>query len=424
MNISKDLLDILINRIPGELSSLIQDIASQANQQHMNIYLVGGIVRDLILDRPNHDIDLVLEGEAVKFVQGLHPDKSLSTVFHNRFGTVKFKFKNFHIDIASARKEVYSKPGALPDVTFGTIEEDLFRRDFTINSMAVLISFDNHTELIDPFAGLVDLESGVIRILHDNSYKDDATRMFRAIRYEQRLNFSMESKTLKLIQRDIDMVDTISKDRIRNELMLFFDEDYPEKCISRSDELGLLRQVYSDLKYERWLNDVYRKARKRFKTPQLPHIYLYLLVYNLNLEQLDGFLSTYNFPRQQVIKMRQIINLKGELEMLSQAGQDNWSIFSILRKYELPVIQVNKLASGNDNAVKAIDLYLNKLRYIRPQLSGEDLIAIGIPSGEQIGKALNSLYIARINGKVVSREEEMELARKFIATAINKSPDK
>jgi tRNA nucleotidyltransferase (CCA-adding enzyme) len=424
MNIPEDLLDKLIKRIPVELSSLIRDIASQAVQQHLNIYLVGGIVRDLILDRPNHDIDLVLEGEAIKFVQGLHPDKSLSAVFHSRFGTVKFKFKNFHIDIASARREVYSKPGALPDVTLGTIEQDLFRRDFTINSMAVLISFDNHTELIDPFAGLADLESGVIRILHDNSFKDDATRMFRAIRYEQRLNFSMESNTLKLMQRDIDMVDTISKDRIRNELMLFLDEDYPEKCISRADELGLLRRINPALQYERWLNDVYRKARKRFKTAQLPHIYLYLLVYNLNDGQLESFLSNYNFPRQQVIKMRQIISLKSELETLSQTGQDNWSIYSILRKYELPVIQVNKLASGNDNAVKAIDLYLNKLRYIRPQLSGEDLIAIGIPPGEQIGKALNRLYIARINGNIVSREDEMELARQFVVTARNKSPER
>jgi tRNA nucleotidyltransferase (CCA-adding enzyme) len=337
-------------------------------------------------------------------------------VFHNRFGTVKFKFKGFHIDIASARKEVYSKPGALPDITFGTIEEDLIRRDFTINSMAVPLSFDNSAELLDPFSGLVDLESGVIRILHDNSFKDDATRMFRAIRYEQRLNFAIESKTLRLMQQDIDMVDTISKDRIRNELILFFDEDYPEKCISRSDELGLLRRVNPDLKYERWLNEIYRKARKRFKTAQLPFIYLYLLVYNLNIEQLEGFLNTYNFPRQQVIKMRQIINLKDELESLSQTEQDNWSIFSILRKYELPVIQVNKLASGNENAVKAIDLYLNKLRYIRPQLSGEDLIAIGMSPGEQIGKVLNRLYIARINGKVESREEELELARKFVAS--------
>ena len=107
-----------------------------------------------------------------------------------------------------------------------------------------------------------------------------------------------------------------------------------------------------------------------------------------------------------------------------EAKQDNWSIFSILRKYELPVIQVNKLASGNDNAVKAIDLYLNKLRYIRPQLSGEDLIAIGIPQGEQIGKVLNRLYIARINGKIASREEEMELAREFVATTVKRSPDK
>ena len=138
MNIHKDLFEVLINRIPGELSALIQDIASQANQQQLNIYLVGGIVRDLILDRPNHDIDLVLEGEAVKFARGLHPAKSLSAVFHNRFGTVKFKLKDFHIDIASARKEVYSKSGALPDITLGTIEEDLFRRDFTINSMAVI----------------------------------------------------------------------------------------------------------------------------------------------------------------------------------------------------------------------------------------------------------------------------------------------
>lgn len=412
----EELLNILLNRIPGELSTFLQDAAVHAQQQHLSLYLVGGIIRDLLLDRPNHDIDLVLEGDAVKFARGLQTGKSLSAVFHNRFGTVKFKLKGFSIDIASARREAYARPGALPDVTRGIIEEDLIRRDFTINAMAATFSFDTPTRLLDPYKGIVDLESGTIRILHDNSFKDDATRMFRAIRYEQRLNFAIESKTLKLIEQDLDMVDTISKDRIRNELQLFFVEPYPEKCIHRADELGLLKKVYPALKYEYRLNEVYKKARKQFKNAQLTMVYLYLLIYNLGNEQLEGFLSTYNFPRQQVVKMRQIINLKNELDILSNPGQDNWSIYSILRKYELPVIQVNKLVSGNDNAGKAIDLYLNKLRYVRPQLSGEDLIAIGIPAGEQIGRVLNKLYVARINGEIKSGEEEIEMVKRLIKT--------
>jgi tRNA nucleotidyltransferase (CCA-adding enzyme) len=414
MNMSEDLLSGLIKRVPGELSTFLQHTSTLASRQQLNLYLVGGIVRDIILDRPNFDIDLVLEGDAVEFADALKLDKSVATVVHRRFGTVKFKFDDYNIDIASARREVYAKPGALPDVTRGNIIEDLARRDFTINAMALKLSSEAPEKLLDPYGGITDLESKTVRILHDNSFRDDATRMFRAVRYEQRLDFSIAPETINLIQRDLNMVDTLSKDRIKHELQLFFTEHYPEKCIYRSSELGLLNKIHPALQYNDWMPESFKMAREEFKPAQLPVIYLCLLIYNLDGEQLEGFLNSYNFPRQQALKMRQTISLKTELVQLSRPGLKNWSVFSILRKYELPVIQINKMAVADESTGRVIDLYLNKLRYIRPQLTGEDLINLGVAQGVQIGHILNRLHTARVNGEVKSRADEIDMARELI----------
>jgi tRNA nucleotidyltransferase (CCA-adding enzyme) len=362
----------------------------------------------------NYDLDLVLEGDAVKFAEKFHFNKPISTVFHRRFGTVKLKFGNYIIDIASARREIYTKPGALPEVTAGTIEEDLLRRDFTINAMALNLSADNAGQLLDPYKGIEDLKLKLIRILHGNSFRDDASRMFRAIRYEQRLDFNIEPETLRLIKRDLNMIDTLSKDRIRNEVQLFFQEQYPEKCIRRANELGLLNKIYPALKYNEQMAECYKTARKHFKSAQLPVIYLCLLIYNLNSEQLEGFLNIYNFNKQQVSKMRQTISLKSEIGLLANPDLKNWQIFSMLRKYELQSIYINKIASSSHKCSKAIDLYLNKLRYFRPQLTGEDLINLGVRPGAEIGTILNSLHISWVNGEIKSREQEIELVREML----------
>ncbi|GAI06484.1 unnamed protein product, partial [marine sediment metagenome] len=218
---------------PKELLELLRDTSKEASKLGQRVYLVGGIVRDLLLGYPNFDLDLVTEGDAVELANRIARISGAGLVIYPRFSTAKIKSGDFAIDIATARSETYARPGALPAVTPSSIEKDLFRRDFSINAMAISLTAEDYGQLLDPHHGKDDLHSHLIRILHPDSFSDDATRILRAIRYEQRLGFNLEHETARLLKRDIPMLDTISGDRIRHELELIFREEHPEHVIKR-----------------------------------------------------------------------------------------------------------------------------------------------------------------------------------------------
>ena len=227
-------------QLPAELVDFMQQAGEIAAAQGQNLYLVGGVVRDLLLGRANLDLDLVVEGDAIKLAQQLLDIAHGKITTHPRFNTAKIRRDKWSIDLTTARSETYARPGALPKVKPGVLASDLSRRDFTINTMAVELIPSRYGQLVDRHGGRDDLEHKLIRILHEKSFVDDATRIWRALRYEQRLNFQLEPNTLKLLKRDIPMLDTISGDRIRHELELILDEELPEKTIRRAEELKVL----------------------------------------------------------------------------------------------------------------------------------------------------------------------------------------
>ena len=255
----------LANRInkylPADLVTFLNTIGEAAAKQGQNLYLVGGAVRDMLLGLSHTDLDLVVEGDAIKMAQSLGLN-NIKIATYQTFGTANIKWNHWSVDLATARSEIYTKPGALPEVTPSTINRDLFRRDFTINAMAVSLHPDSYGELIDPYHGSSDLKNKLICVLHENSFIDDATRIWRAIRYEQRLGFDIEPNTLHLLKRDIDMLDTISGDRIRHELELVLKEKLPEKAIHRADELAVLVKLNSALSGNSWLADKFNRDRK------------------------------------------------------------------------------------------------------------------------------------------------------------------
>ncbi|HUU64504.1 MAG TPA: CCA tRNA nucleotidyltransferase, partial [Dehalococcoidales bacterium] len=212
-------------QLPVELVAFIQRAGKTAASQGQGLYLVGGVVRDLLLGQTNLDLDLVVEGNAIELAQHLAEiNKQGKITTHPRFNTAKLQWTKWSVDLATARSETYAKPGALPTVTPGSIHNDLFRRDFTINAMAIELNPTHYGELIDLYGGRDDLEHKLIRVLHEKSFTDDATRIWRGLRYEQRLDFQLEPTTLKLLKRDIPMLDTISGDRIRYELECILQE--------------------------------------------------------------------------------------------------------------------------------------------------------------------------------------------------------
>ena len=287
--------------------------------------------------------------------------------------------------------------------------------------MAIHLDPDRYGELIDLYQGRYDLEHKLIRILHERSFIDDATRIWRALRYEQRLNFQLEESTLKLLKRDISMMDTISGDRIRHELELALKEEFPEKVLRRADELSVLKWLHSSLKSNGWLADRFEQAR-RLSSPNPPPVglYLALLTYHLTNEEAEQLITKLRLPKSLAQTLQDTINLKGKLQLLADSNLPPSSIYHLLHGYTLAAITANSLASDSPVVRQHIQLFLNKLRYVRPTLTGDDLKRMGITPGPRIKEMLNLLHKARLDRKVISKKDEEGLVREWLDQ--NQSP--
>ncbi len=396
--------------LPRQSLALIKTISKEANQSGQKAYLVGGVVRDMLLSYPSFDLDLVIDGDAVKLAQQVAKVTRAKLVSHPRFGTAKLNYGDFTLDMATVRDETYTMPGALPTVAPGTLQDDLLRRDFSINAMAISLNQSNYGELIDPYQGKGDLESHLIRILHPNSFRDDATRILRAIRYEQRLGFKLEPQTTHSLKANITMLDTISGDRIRHELELIFRERQPEHALKRLDELGVLQQIIPSLKGNGWIAEKFNKARLLNKPGQLPALYLCLLVYHIGAEENEQFIHRLNIPAKLTQALHDTHQLKSQLSFLSRPSLKPGGIYYLLHRYNPLAIQANAIAAESPATCHKLELFLRKLRYIKTILSGEDLKQMGISAGPQLGEILQALHQAKLDGKVSSRIEEEKLA--------------
>ncbi len=397
----------LEKKLPAELVRLVRIAGNLAANRGQSLYLVGGVVRDLLLDKPNFDLDLVVEGDAIELARELAEVKSARLITHPRFRTATLTWANWSVDFATARSETYAKPGALPTVKPGSIETDLLRRDFTINAMAICLNTNRYGELIDQHRGQNDLHDGLIRVLHENSFVDDATRIWRGLRYEQRLGFQLEEATRELLRRDIPMLDTISGDRIRYELECVFREEAPEKILHRADELGVLPKLHPALKADNWLIDKFRAARK-LASPKPPSfaLYLALLTYRLGSEESEQLSSRLKLPKPAANLLRETQAIKANLKMLDYPELKPSYIYHLLHGLSSQSIMASLIAAASPIARQHLELYLHKLRYVKSTLNGNDLIKMGFAPGPDIRKILEQLHDARLDGKVNTRQDE------------------
>ena len=407
MNLSRQIEEYL----PQPLLEVVNEISRQADKPGQHLYIVGGVVRDLLLGYPNFDLDLVVEGDALKLAQQVAPTSQAKFLAHKRFGTAKLKYNDFTLDLATARKETYARPGALPTVTPGTLTDDLIRRDFSINAMAISMSRGDYGELIDPYQGRSDLEHRLVRVLHSRSFTDDATRILRGVRYEQRFGFEFEAQTADLLKRDIHMLDTISGDRIRHELELILKEQRPELAIKQLAELGALARINPSLKGDSWIAEKFDRARRLKKLTQLPSLYFCLLIYSFNEKDIEQFLVHLHIPAKLSRAMRDTLHLKTRLPLLDRASLKPSQIYYLLREYEPVAIQANGIASESARIQRYLQLFLTKLRYVKTSVGGEELKQLGIPAGREMGKILELLHKAKLDGEVRTRAEEIKLAR-------------
>jgi tRNA nucleotidyltransferase (CCA-adding enzyme) len=377
-----------------------------------DLYLVGGVVRDLLLHQANLDLDLVVEGDAASLARQLATGKHVKVTAHSRFNTATFRWQDWNVDIAMARSETYARPGALPTVHPASIGEDLFRRDFTVNAMAVHLTPGHYGDLIDQFNGLTDLKNRLIRVLHDNSFIDDATRIWRAIRYEQRLGFTIETATLLLLKRDLPYLDTISGDRIRNELELLLKEARPEQALVRANELEVLAKVHSSLKADQEITVNFRMARQSLGCVTSGHGFALLVCY-MGRNEAEDVISYLKIPSAIARTIRDTIHIMEIQEKLSVAVLAPSVIYRLLHGLSPVALEVASITVAGGAAQANIRLYLDRLRYIHPALRGKDLLMLGIPEGPRVKQVLDGLLYARLDGNVTTRSEEEEMVRRL-----------
>ena len=382
---------------------------SEARRQNVSLYLVGGPLRDLMLHRRSEDLDLVTEGDTESLAASVAEVIGSKAVLHPQFGTGTVKIAGARLDLAMARKETYARPGALPTVTAGTIEEDLERRDFTINAMALGLAGRHEGRLLDPSGGLTDLTEGVIRILHRGSFEDDATRIFRAVRYEQRLGFRLESNTLSQLSGALDngMLATVSADRLRHELQLVLAEDAPVRTLLRVGELGVLQSLYAPLGKADWL--------RAFEEKTEPITLVAALAFRMSKNEGQGFITRLNMPTEwaeAVTGMVQLLSAAPRLEdpMLSPS--------TLYRTLEgRPITAINALSRLTPSVVvrERLAYYSECQRFVQPLLRGGDLLALGVPQGPRVGEILSRIQDARLEGEVTTVEDERGLVLRCLA---------
>lgn len=401
--------------LPTELADFMWVAGGVAASRGENLYLVGGVVRDLLLGKPNLDLDLVVEGDAMALAKELAGIKQGKVTTHPQFNTAKLEWDKWSVDLATARSESYAQPGALPTVKPSSIDSDLSRRDFTINAMAIRLSPSGYGELIDIHGGKTDLKRKLIRILHEKSFTDDATRIWRALRYEQRLDFRLERNTLRLLKRDISMLDTISGDRIRYELECILLEERPEKVLRRAEELRVLAKLHPSLKGDGWLVKKFEQAR-RLTSPNPPpmELYLALLIYPLTPDENEQLSQYLRWTKSLAQILHDTLSLKSKLHFLAYPELRPSSIYRLLHGYSQLAVMANSLTTDSAIARQHMEVFLHKLRYVKPALTGNDLIQVGIPPGPQIKEILQRLHEARLDGNATTKEDEEELVKGWL----------
>jgi tRNA nucleotidyltransferase (CCA-adding enzyme) len=420
---------LMQERLPEPVFRLLAEMGRIAEDLGMRAYLVGGVVRDLLLRRENLDLDVVVEGDGIRFSEKLCERFGARHRPHERFGTARVLFPDgFQIDVATARLEYYDRPAALPHVEWSSLKLDLYRRDFTINSLAIRLNPSAFGELVDYFGGQKDLKEKVIRVIQSLSFIEDPTRIYRALRFGERFGFRLGRQTRYLMQNAIRMgfPEQLDGRRLFAELRLILEEERALSILERMQEFGLLRSVHPDLVLDARLRMVLQKTREVCT-------WFRLLYLDIEWEEwLVLLLALFAFLNEEALaEVRKRLDLQGRkiLGRLDEkpeaektlrhfaAGRSEPRPSQIYRRLEpfSPEVLLYMMArTARDSTRRAISLYITRLRGTRVSVTGRDLKALGFSPGPLYREILDRVLEARLNGEVSDRQSEMEwILRKF-----------
>lgn len=419
--------DTLEYRLPKRIKDILKTAGMIADDMGINVYCVGGFVRDLLLKVKNFDVDLVVEGDGIEFAEKLAVTVGGRARSHERFRTAVVLLPDgFKIDVATARTEYYEYPAALPRVERSSIREDMYRRDFTINTMAICLNGQRYGEMIDYFGGQQDLEEGLIRVLYNLSFVEDPTRIIRAIRFEARYKFRIEPDTLQMARYAVQrrLLKHLSYKRIRQELVLILEEKDPVPALRRMEDIGVWQYVLPEVnlneKMRYTLSRVPRVlgwlAERELGTGVRPWVvYMEVLCSQLDQAKLQSLINRFHFDRETE---RSLGRIKDIMELAQDFQRHEAMPFSqldlLLRGYSMENIVFFLLCLDREWAWEKAVRYLELVRDVKVVVNGNDLKRMGIKPGPIYKVLLDRLRAARLDQEVTSYEDEMKIVQKWM----------
>lgn len=420
----------LLRRLSPPLASILEAARRVGEEQGVSVFAVGGLPRDLLLGLSPGDLDLTVEGDGIPYAKALAARLTGRVTGYPAFQTATVTLPDgLRVDVATARREIYDRPAALPRVFPATIQEDLARRDFTINAMALQLT---PPSFLDPFGGLQDLQGRVLRVLHAESYRDDPTRIFRGVRYAARLDLRFSPADRRLVQVVVreGTLNRLSRDRLWEEWKLLFGEPRPEAALKRLETLGVLRAIDPTLILDAEVMRSLRKFRPAFAWWQRVGV-------QPEPSRWQAYLLALLLPHASKVRRRVGLRLGLSESHLGRLLEELKGLPHLLRRLRGERLRPSALRSLLDGVSREallllwafggrrlrgrVQRYLTHLASVRPALTGRDLQALGISPGPRYRQIFAALLEARLDGKVQSRQEEVELVRRhFTRSKIRK----
>ncbi|MEH0020000.1 MAG: CBS domain-containing protein [Desulfobacter sp.] len=418
---------LLDKRLDNRIRSLLTDIGSTAEDLGLDVYVVGGFVRDLILDRDVEDVDLVVEGDGVSFAKYYAKKHGCRVNTHQKFNTAVIIFPdNFKVDVASARLEYYTMPAALPVVENSSIKLDLARRDFTINTLAIALNPDTYGTLIDYFGAGRDLKDKTIRIIHNLSFVEDPTRVFRAIKFANRFGFNIGKVTSNLIKNvvKIDTFKHLSGLRVLSEIKQIFGEENPIPAVETIAEYGIEKILHKELSITPNTYELFESVKRALTWHDLLYVadayprwavYFMALLYRRPYRVCDEILNRLMVPvKERHLLMDRRYKAENRLSLIESRfpmsrQEMYWGLINFKTEYILYMMALTK----NEEIQKAISNFYTRYRYVKPVIMGKDLLAIGIKPGPVFTRILNLVLNEKLDQKLTTKEEEIEFATRY-----------
>jgi tRNA nucleotidyltransferase (CCA-adding enzyme) len=425
----RNIRNIMRNRLPNKILDILETAGKMAAEIGTEVYVVGGFVRDVLLTKTNFDLDLVVEGDGIAFAKKLAKRMNGRAKYHRKFKTaVVILPDGQRVDVATARLEYYEYPAALPTVELSSIKMDLYRRDFTINALAVHINPSSFGKLVDFFGSQRDLKDRTIRVLHALSFVEDPTRIMRAIRFEQRFDFKVGGQTLNLIKNalKLNLISKLSGYRLTHEMRIILNEENVLRSIERMNELGVLEAIHPLLVLNSARSQVIGELERLMSWYSLLYLepplsawktYFLAMCMGISKSKMEQIYDRFSFSpteRREFVHLRDTIFWAAGNIMKIKKEMKPSAIYKTLSPVPLEGVLFIMARTKREMIKKYVSQYLTNLRLQTIDVNGDDLKKMGLEPGPAYSELLNNVKLACLDGEVKGRQEQLNFLKKKI----------